>query len=446
LLGRARQADNGYFSDGLASLARIAKRTTALHHLQSSLARRLPFFYGWVVLACAACAGFARQGPAVATLTVFMVPMTNEFGWSTTEMSGAVALGGIMAAISSPMLGPLVDRHGARAMLCSAVLITGVAALLLSQTSSLLMFYLFFCVARMNFAGPFDLGIYGAVNSWFIRRRPIANSMVTVALMVGLTSMPLIAHFAMEGGGWRAGWVAVGVTVLLVGFLPTFLLMARRPEDLDLKPDGDIDGPGDAGSAGAVEEPIYTRAQAMRTRAFWVLLAFTALAYPVQAGVSLHQAPLLLERGLDPTVAATVVSLFSAVTGISGFLYGLVTRRLGMRVTLSFAGLAMAAGCGMMIGVENAFDAYLAAVVFGLGLGGLLTIPPLAWADYFGRKSFGAIRGVALSAQVTAQACGPMISAVLRDWTGDYVLSLQVFAAISLVAASIIWIARPPSR
>ena len=155
------------------------QRTIALHQLQRSLARRLPFFYGWVVLACAACAGFARQGPAVATLTVFMVPMTSEFGWSMTEMSGAVALGGIMAAISSPMLGPLVDRHGARAMLCSAVLITGVAALLLSQTSSLLMFYLFFCVARMNFAGPFDLGIYGAVNSWFINHRPIVTAVAS---------------------------------------------------------------------------------------------------------------------------------------------------------------------------------------------------------------------------------------------------------------------------
>ena len=200
-------------------------RIPVLQQLHKYLAGRLPFFYGWVVLGCAACAGFARQGPAVATLTIFVVPMTTEFGWSSSEMSGAVALGGILAAVTSPMLGPLVDRHGARVMLCSAVLITGMAALLLSQTSSLLMFYLFFCVARMNFAGPFDLGIYGAVNSWFIRRRPIANSMVTAALMIGLTSMPLIAHFAMEKGGWRAGWIAVGMTVLLVGFLFIFLLM-----------------------------------------------------------------------------------------------------------------------------------------------------------------------------------------------------------------------------
>jgi MFS transporter, OFA family, oxalate/formate antiporter len=417
-----------------------------LHQLQIQLVRRLPFFYGWVVLACTACAGFARQGPAVATLTIFVVPMTTEFGWSSTEMSGAVAIGGLLAAIFSPMLGPLVDRHGARVMLCSAVLITGVAALLLSLTSSLLMFYLLFCVARMIFAGPFDLGIYGAVNSWFIRQRPIANSLITVALMVGLTSMPLIAHFAMVEGGWRAGWVAVGVTVLLVGFLPTFLLMARQPEDLGLKPDGLIDRPGEPGSGNAVEEPVFTRAQAMRTPAFWVLLVFTALAYPVQAGVSLHQAPHLLERGLDPTVVAVVVSLFSAITGVSGFLYGLLTRRLGVRLTLSAAGLFQAAGCVLMISIQDATGAYIGAVIFGLGLGGLLTIPPLAWADYFGRKSFGAIRGVALSVQVTAQASGPMISAVLRDWSGDYVLSLQVFAGLSVLAALMVWTARPPSR
>lgn len=416
-----------------------------MHRIQLLVARRLSFFYGWVVLACAACAAFARQGPAVATLTIFMAPMTMEFGWSSSEMSGAVALGGILAAITTPMLGPLVDRHGARAMLCAAVLVTGVAALLLSQTSSLLMFYLFFCVARMNFAGPFDLGIYGAVNNWFVRRRPIANSMVSAALMIGLTSMPLIAHFAMLSGGWRAGWIAVGLTVLIVGFLPSFILMARRPEDMGLRPDGDA-APAEGALGGAVEEPVFTRAEAMRSPAFWTLLAFTALAYPVQAGVSLHQAPHLLERGLDPTIAATVVSLFSAVTGVSGFLYGMFTRRFGVRAMLNLSGVSMAAGCVLIMSVDSAASAYLSVVVFGIGLGGLLTIPPLAWADYFGRRSYGAIRGVALSVQVSAQACGPMISAVLRDWTGDYVASLEVFAGLSVAAALVIWMARPPGN
>jgi MFS family permease len=95
------------------------------------LAARLPFFYGWVVLGCICSAGFARQGPAVAVLSVFVVPMTEAFGWSRTEIAGPVSLGGLLAAFLSPLLGPLVDRHGARLILCAAVLATGLSTMAL---------------------------------------------------------------------------------------------------------------------------------------------------------------------------------------------------------------------------------------------------------------------------------------------------------------------------
>ena len=140
--------------------------------LSRHLIHRLPFFYGWIMLACVCCAGFSRQGGAVATLSIFVEPMTREFGWSRTALSGAVSLGGVLAALSSPMLGRVLDREGARLVLCGAVLLTGAANMLLSLTASLPMFYLLFCIARMNFAGPFDLGIYGAVNNWFVRAAP----------------------------------------------------------------------------------------------------------------------------------------------------------------------------------------------------------------------------------------------------------------------------------
>ena len=114
--------------------------TAARPALPNLLSGRLPFFYGWVVLACLCCAGFARQGPAVATLSIFVEPLTREFGWSRTALSGAVSLGGVLAAVSSPLIGPLLDRHGARLTLCIAVLVTGIALMLLSLTQSLLVF------------------------------------------------------------------------------------------------------------------------------------------------------------------------------------------------------------------------------------------------------------------------------------------------------------------
>lgn len=399
------------------------------------VAARTPFYYGWVILACICCVSFARQGAAVATLSIFIGPMTDELGWSRTAISGAVSLSGILAAVSSPMLGPLVDRHGARTLLMWAVMAMAIGCLLLATVESLPLFYLYFCLARTSFAGPFDLGIYGALNNWFVRLRPIATSISTLWFMVGLTAMPLIGHFAMGAGGdWRWGWVAIAATVVIMGFVPTALLLLRRPEDIGLKPDGGVAAKAGAAASSSEVEPNFSRAQALRTRAFWALLAFTFLAYPVQAGVSLHQAPHLIELGLSPIIAATVVSTFSAVSGVVGFLVGPIVRPIGVRWMLCMVAGFLAAAAFFMNQIETPVMAYFAAALFGVGIGGLLTVPMIAWADAFGRRSFGAIRGLALSVQVSGQAIGPVLSGILWDQTGNYQLSLVVFTGFAIAA------------
>lgn len=405
------------------------------------LAPRLPFYYGWVVLACLCLAGFARQGPAVAVLSVFVVPMTEAFGWSRMEIAGAVSLGGLLAAFASPILGPVLDRRGARLILGLAVLATGVATMALSLTQSLLLFYLLFCFARMVWAGPFDLGLYGALNSWFVARRTIATSIATVAQMSGLVALPMIAQFAMHNGGWPSGWLAVGTTVLVVGFLPVWLFLVRKPEDLGLLPDQ-----AKPGAKATAPEPRFSRAEAVRTRAFWLLSLYTVLVFPVQAGVSLHQAAHLIERGLTPIAAATVISVFSVMTAVASFGVGFLPRRLPLRYTMSVLAVLLTSGTLGLIGVTGVHAAYLAAGLFGLGIGGIMTLLPVAWADYFGRESFGAIRGVVLSVQTLAQAAGPLLSGVLRDWSGDYSLSLSVFGSLAALSVPAALLAVAPSQ
>src|SRR3954454_20862245 len=108
------------------SMPRPASSAAILPPLLPRLvAARLPVFYGWVVLACLCCAGFARQGPAVATLSIFIEPLTREFGWSRTALSGAASLGGLLAAIAAPLIGPVLDRRGSRLVLCAVVLANG---------------------------------------------------------------------------------------------------------------------------------------------------------------------------------------------------------------------------------------------------------------------------------------------------------------------------------
>ena len=400
---------------------------------------RLPFFYGWIVLACICLAGFARQGPAVATLSVFVVPMTDAFGWSRTEMAGAVSLGGVLAAFVSPLIGPVLDRRGARLILCLAVLGTGLATMALSLVQSLLVFYLLFCFARMVWAGPYDLGLYGALNNWFVAQRARATSIATLAQMSGLVVLPIIAQLAMQDGDWRDGWVAIGTTVLAVGFLPVWLFLVRRPEDVGLVPDRIA-----AAAGPAVVEPRFSRAAAMRTQAFWLLSLYTVLVFPVQAGVSLHQAPHLIENGLSPIVAATVISFFSAMSAVASFGIGFLPRRWPLRYVMSLAAVLLGTGTVGLIGVGSADTAYLFAGLFGLGIGGVMTLLPMAWADYFGRESYGAIRGVALSLQVVAQAVGPVASGLLRDTSGTYTGSLILFGSLAALAAVIALLARRP--
>ena len=392
--------------------------------------------------------GFARQGPALATLSIFIEPLTREFGWSRAALSGAVSLGGVLAALVSPLIGPLLDRRGSRLVLCVAVLVNGIALMLLSLTPSLLVFYLFFCIARMNWAGPFDIGIYGALNNWFVERRAFAASLATLAQMAGLVALPLIAQFAITHNGWRAGWVAIGAVTLAVGFVPVWLFLARRPEDLGLLPDGakaahSVAG-ATPGSNAAPVEARFSREEAIRTPAFWLLMLYTALVYPVQAGVGLHQAPHLIERGIEPTTAALIVSCFSLMSGIAAMACGFLPRRVPIRFPMALTGAGLAVGALLMTRVVSPAEGYVAAGLFGFGIGGVLTLLPIAWADYFGRANFGAIRGFALSTQVLAQATGPLLSGALHDLNGNYEVALECFAALAILSVAAALAARPP--
>jgi cyanate permease len=149
-------------------------------------------------------------------------------------------------------------------------------------------------------------------------------------------------------------------------------------------------------------------------------------------------APHLIEHGIAPAIVATIVSTYSLMSAVASLTCGFLPRRLPVRYPMAVIGLFLTASPLLMRAIASPAEAYLAAALFGFGVGGILTLLPIAWADYFGRASFGAIRGVALSAQVIAQAVGPMVSGALRDWTGDYRLSLTVFAlfgALSVIAA-----------
>src|SRR5262249_48695968 len=132
--------------------------------------------------------------------------------------------------------------------------------------------------------------------------------------------LPSLAQLVISTHGWRAGWLALAAIVLVIGVLPQWLFLVRQPEDVGLAPDGASSAREEA--SGSAPEAAYTPAEALRMPALWLLMIYTVLVFPVQAGLSLHQAPHLLERGLAPGTVAAVVSTFSVMAAVASLAVG----------------------------------------------------------------------------------------------------------------------------
>jgi MFS family permease len=423
-------------------------------HWRSRLAESLPFYYGWVIIAnTVAISLSSRTVMTVAVLSVFVVPMTEDLGWSRGLFSGAVSLGGLCAVVVSPFIGRWVDRYGAGVLLAVSSFLTGALSVLLAMITSPLAFYALYVPGRMIFTGPLELGIPTALSNWFIRRRPLSLAVDGAAKGLGLTIMPLVAQFLITGWDWKTAWIALGVLSFCVGIVPPLIFIARRPEDMGIEPDplpkdkrdGQPDtGEGSPGTAQPEAESDFTVSQALRTRALWILAVFSGAGFMVQAGVSLHQVPHYIEQGILPYYAALTASGFALAQIVAGIFWSTLSRRVPLRFLLAAAAFVLALASQATSYSDTPAAALGSAAAVGLGVGGLHLLVRLAWADYYGRRHLGSIRGITMSAQIGGQALGPVTSGFLFDHTGNYHLALQVFTAAATLGGLLVLLATPP--
>jgi MFS family permease len=398
---------------------------------------------------------------SVAVLSVFVVPMTQEFGWSRGLFSGAVSLGGLCAVTISPVIGRLLDRYGSGVILSITAAVAGACAIGLSFVRQTWAFYALYVPGRMGFASPLELSTSTAISNWFMRRRALVLALHGVTQGIGLAAMPMVAQLLITGWGWRHAWMALGVYTLAVGIIPALLLMVRRPEDIGLEPDPDFTRHLTASSTpaqslhshhmpapaeSASHEIHFTLRQAMTTRAFWVLSAFAAVGFMTQAGVSLHQVSHYISQGLPGPVATIMASTFALAQVPAGLLWSALTRRLAVRYVLALAGLSVALGAAGTALSSTLASSIIAATILGSGVGGLHLLLRLTWADYYGRQHLGTIQGITLPVQIGGQACGPIIAGFVFDTTGGYHHAFVFFAGIVTLGSLLVLTAVPPSK
>lgn len=424
------------------------------------LVRRLPFYYGWVVLGTAGSALFVRNAAGSLTFAVFVPLIAEDTGWSRALIGGAAALGGLLAAGASPPTGWAIDRYGARLVLSLSLVVIGISTMALAWLSThIAILYGAMMVGRIMFSSPLNVGAATVVGRWFVRQRGRATGLLFLSHSGGMAAFPLAATWVSAVWGWERAWIVLGLMVYVIALAPASLLVAQRPEDVGLLPDGDAPaadpdtaGPDPAGcqlqagtEPGPAEEVNWTTGEARRTLALWVLAIGTGFLFLLQSGTNIYQADLLRSRDIDLTLAQLSIVVNAAGTGLGSLLWGRVLEKLSVSYTYALVALVMALASAMFTVVSAPLPAYLAAGLFGVAVAGILVVPPVAYANFFGRQSLGRIRGITEPFTSLGQAIGAVASGLVFHFTGgSYTGAFAAYAVLATLTAAALLLARPP--
>ncbi len=414
-------------------------------------AQRPRIFYGWWIVLGAIVAQFVAIGMQVSVSGVFLVPMTEDLGWSRSEFTLATTAGNAISAGIGFFIGVYVDRFGARPLMVIGATIIGAALMAVSRVEELWQFVLLRGVIfAIGFTMVGNLVVNVTVSKWFVRRRGWAISMASLGVSAAGIFMPLIMIPLVDTIGWRDAWIVLGLSVWVLVY-PVAMVMRRQPEDHGLLPDGAIEGESDPAQIAEAARDFaesLTRNQAMRTSAMWLLVVAFGFAQVGLISLLFHSIPFLTDSGFSRPQAALLVSAQGTAALLSKFLWGWWMQRFSPKslAALTFV-ISGAAVLGMVPAAQSgSFEAMFALfVLWGLGIGGMLPLSEFIWAAYFGRRHLGAVRGAAMPLTILFTIPGPLLAASYVDAVGTYDGAIVTFGLLWFVGAALVMLSRPPT-
>lgn len=199
-----------------------------------------PFFYGYLVLAVCFLCQVMGSGFVMYAFSVYVKPISGEFGWSRAEIMGASTTMGLVMGFLAPFVGRLIQTFGAKKMIAIGALITGVGFLLLSLTKNMWQYYVSYAVVGMGSAVGGIVPTSLVVANWFKRRRGFAIGLLGTGIGLGGFSGPLlIGAYLIPHFSWQTSYVVSGVVTALVIIPLSLLIIETKPEDMGLLPDGE---------------------------------------------------------------------------------------------------------------------------------------------------------------------------------------------------------------
>ncbi len=393
-------------------------------------------------------AGFVGAGVSQQFMGIMLKPMTEEFGWSRTAVSGAMTAGTIVAGLTSPIFGRLTDRHGPRVIASLGALVVGAIYFSFAGLGSLWQFYLAFIIGRtvssVTLTGVVPLT---AAANWFRKKRGRAMGLIAMSTPLGSSLLALFAQLVIEDHGWRVVFIIFGVAMVGLIVVPLALIMRKRPEDMGLLPDGDA-SPG-LESASNVNDPkeqeySWTLGEAIKTPALWLLIFALGIGITANGAIGFHQVAYYTDIGIAATAAAVALTTYGISGAFANVIWGFLVERASERYLATIAMVFAAVALSYLVFVNSLWMALIFSVLFGLAARGESSLVLMIVAQYYGRNSYGTISGFVGPFQMLGLGLGPLLASISFDLSGSYKGVFAIFSAGYVLAAVLMWLAKKP--
>ena len=399
----------------------------------NNLRKRLSgLYYGWRMIGLVSALRVLGGGLHQYGFTVFFLPVTQDLGLTRASTSLAFSLARAEGSLAAPIVGYLIDRYGPRPMMFTAALLAGIGYILFSFVNSYATFLMVYLgVISLAFTAGFVHAPTVIANSWFIRLRARAMTVVSAAVPVGGALITPLLGIAVHTFGWR--WAAFFAGVLFLGAgLPLCIGIKRSPESIGMAADGmplqNASSEGSQGNDSHNQETEITARDAFRSPIFWNLICSMTCRSVAFTTVTTHFIPMMVWKGVSQTEASVLLAGFAFINLPIHFLLGWIADFVNKPKLVT-----VCLFLGVVAVLPMLWSDSLWALWFFTGLYSVLDASiPVFWAsvgDFFGRKSFGAIRGNMNLFYTWGAILGPFAAGAIYDHTQSYAL---VFTGITI--------------
>lgn len=391
----------------------------------------------WRVLAgCCIVAIFGVTSLYGSTFGLMMLPMQKELGWSRGDITFSLTLMTIVGPAILPLVGWIVDNVALRPLVLWGVLLQSASlAAFGSMQGSVWVYYVLCLVMIFTATGASFLTLSKLLQTWFDKAFGRALGILFALITVGAVIHPQIVSVVITHASWREAFMVMGLLSLVFGGLAAWFLVRERPANAALA--GAL--PASTITASPLAPPVSMRAF-LSDRIWWILAFWNMLFGFAVAGIMVHFAAMMQDRGMSLAQAATAMSLIGAGGFFGNLMAGWLidhtsATRLARLFVLAPLGATVMLYFGSSVGVVIA-----AAVLLGVFNSGDHSLSVFLARRYFNSGSFGRASATQQIAVSFGSGTAPWLMGLVHDRTGSYDVALMLSVGAFVFATIAAWL------